>query len=171
MVGLVTFDEFVCLPDPREGWYELHHGEVVLIPPHVWGHQTARGRVSGVLTDLAGKRGVVLVGLGFQPAPEYEFWYADVGFVSAERVATTNPDGYLQGAPDVVVEVLSPSDTWQELNDRMAVCLENGCSSFWVVDRNRLSVTEGDVTRHYGISASFYCSVLDATIAVRDLFE
>jgi Uma2 family endonuclease len=31
--GLVTVEEFLKLPEPREGHYELHHGEVVLVPP------------------------------------------------------------------------------------------------------------------------------------------
>jgi Uma2 family endonuclease len=29
----MTFAEFLVLPDPPTGHYELHHGEVVLMPP------------------------------------------------------------------------------------------------------------------------------------------
>lgn len=73
----------------------------------------------------------------------------------------------------MVVEVLSPNNNLDRINDKMLVCLENGCSSFWVVDpkRNRVSVTEGDVTRHYGINASFECSAIGATVQVREIFE
>jgi Uma2 family endonuclease len=82
-------------------------------------------------------------------------------------------DAYLMGAPDLVVEVLSPSNTVDEINDKMALCLENGCSSFWVVDpkRKRVSVTEGDVTRHYGPSAQVECAILGASFPVGELFD
>jgi Uma2 family endonuclease len=60
------------------------------------------------------------------------------------------------GAPELVIEVLSPSNTVHEINDKMAICMANGCRSFWTVDgkRNRVSVTKGDVTRHYGVADS-----------------
>jgi Uma2 family endonuclease len=82
-------------------------------------------------------------------------------------------DAYLMGAPDLVVEVLSPSNTVDEINDKMALCLENGCFSFWVVDpkRKRVSVTEGDVTRHYGPSAQVECAILGASFPVGELFD
>jgi Uma2 family endonuclease len=85
----------------------------------------------------------------------------------------TNVDEYLFGAPDNVIEVLSPSNTAIEINDKRSTCLENGCSSFWVVDprQRTISVTEGDVTRHYGETACFSCDALGATISVREIFE
>ena len=71
------------------------------------------------------------------------------------------------------MEVLSPSNTVDEITEKMFVCLENGCSSFWIIDpkRQRVSVTEGDVTKHYDISASISSDVAGATISVREIFE
>jgi Uma2 family endonuclease len=43
--------------------------------------------------------------------PKYEVWAADVAFVSRERWEQGDPDGYLAGAPELVAEVLSPSNT------------------------------------------------------------
>jgi Uma2 family endonuclease len=39
-----------------------------------------------------------------------------------------------------VIEVLSPSNTMSEINEKEALCLENGCLQFWVVDPKRKSV-------------------------------
>jgi Uma2 family endonuclease len=170
--GLVTVAEFLRLPDPKEGHYELHHGEVVLVTrPKTRHHRTAR-RIRKLLERLGEEIGVVDTEWAFQPTPEYELWVADVAFVTAERDANTDEDEYLRGAPDIVVEVLSPSNTSLEMNERMRVCLDNGCRSFWVVDpvAESVSVTEGDITRHYGVGSSFVCDVLGATVSVREIF-
>lgn len=70
----------------------------------------------------------------FRPRPEHELWAADVAFVAQSRYDTIDPDDYLRGAPELVIEVLSPSNTVSEMNDREAICLENGCLEFWIVD-------------------------------------
>jgi len=171
--GLMTVEEFLKLKDPKEGHYELHHGGVVLVPPPKWGHQDIQDLIQMLLKRLVGHKGAVRMEMAFRPTPEHEVWEADVGFVRAERAGTVGDDEYLSGAPDLVVEVLSPSNTVDEINDKMSICMENGCSSFWIADpkRKRLSVTESDVTRHYGPEASFLCDLVGATVPVREIFE
>jgi Uma2 family endonuclease len=170
---LVNVEEFLRLLPAKEGHYELHHGEVVLMPPPKWGHQDTQDRIQMLLKELAGSRGVVRMEMAFRPAAEYEVWVADVGFVRAERAASTGDDEYLTGAPDLVVEVLSPGNTVDEMHDKMSISMANGCLSFWVVDprRKMVSVTEGDVTRHYGVSASISLDAMDGSLPVREIFE
>ena len=172
-VGLVTVEEFLKLPEPKEGRNELHHGEVILMPPPKRGHQRIQRKISGLLTYLAGELGVVEMEMAFRPLPDHEVWQADVGYITSERDQATADDEYLMGAPDLVVEVLSPSNTVDEINDRIAICMANGCVSFWVADPKRklVSVTEGKLTRHYWISDSISCCVFPGEIAVREIFE
>ena len=89
-----------------------------------------------------------------------------------ERDDATGDDEYLAGAPDVVVEVLSPSNTVDEINEKISICLDNGCVSFWVVDprRRRVSVTEGNVTRHYGPPEAISCNAFSGNIEVGEIF-
>lgn len=171
--GLITVEEFLKLPEPQGGHYELHHGEVILVPPPKWGHERRQRVVEQLLTKLAGHVGEVRMEMGFQAAREYEYWRADVAFLRAERANAVGDDEYLMGAPDLVVEVLSPSNTYAEIDEKRAICLANGCSSFWVVDQKRmkLTVTEGDVIRDYRIADSFECAVIGATVQVREIFE
>jgi Uma2 family endonuclease len=122
--GLMTVEEFLKLKEPKAGRYELHHGEVVLVPPPKWGHQNFQERVRILLERLMGASGVVMVAIPFRPAAEYEVWVADVGFVSAGRAQSVGDDEYLMGAPDLVVEVVSPSNTVDEINDRIAICMD-----------------------------------------------
>jgi Uma2 family endonuclease len=152
----------------------LHHGEVVFMPPPKRGHQRIQRRILALLTGLAGKQGVVEAEMAFRPAPEHEVWVADIGSVTLDRDRATADDEYLAGSPNLVVEVLSPSNTVDEINDKMEVCLANGCLSFWVVDPKRrlVSVTEGDVTRQYRAAASIPLPTpLEGTISVAAIFE
>jgi Uma2 family endonuclease len=52
----------------------------------------------------------------------------------------------MQGAPDIVMEVLSPSNTASEMLDKEQICLENGAREFWVVDpvRRQVKVSGAD---------------------------
>jgi Uma2 family endonuclease len=171
--GLLSVEEFLKLPDPREGHHELHHGEVVVEPPPKKGHQEVQGRLLILLMRGAGENWVVRVEMAFRPGPEHEVWQADVGCVSRERDDAAAADEYLMSAPELVVEVLSPSNTVHEINDKMSICMANGCLSFWTVDdkRKRVSVTEGDVTRHYGLPDSIFCSLFQTEVRVAEIFD
>jgi putative membrane protein len=100
--------------------------------------------------------------MAFRPTLEHEVWQADVGCVSQERDDATGDDEYLMGSPKLVVEVVSPGNPMQETNEKRAICLDNGCASFWVVGlkHQRVSVSEGNTTGHgrvpLGLLKSWY---------------
>lgn len=156
------------LPDPPSGHLELHHGQVILVPPRKHLRARIQQTILELLLPLAHGKGFITNELPFR-APGHEAWQADLGFVREERDAAIVD--YLEGAPDLVIEVLSPSNTVQEINDKMDICLANGCDSFWVVDpkRRTVSVTEGDVTRQYRESMSIP-PPLNGTLAVAAIF-
>ncbi len=170
--GLTTFAEFEKLADPPAGHYELHHGELAHLPPRKKFQMKIQLTLFGLLLPLVKGRGFLTIEFGFRPASEFEAWQADIGFVSQERW-DKDTNEYFLGAPDVVVEVLSPSNTMDEINDKTALCMANGCVSFWVVDpkRKRVSVTEGNITKHYGESEAVSCPILAGEIRVQDIFE
>jgi Uma2 family endonuclease len=65
----------------------------------------------------------------------------DVAFVRAERLAADPPRGFFSGAPDLAVEVLSPTDRANEVQAKVHDWLEAGCYAVWVVDPPRRTVT------------------------------
>jgi hypothetical protein len=137
------------------------------------GHNERQHQVQTLLRRLLGNDAVVWPEMAFRPTAEYDVWQVNVGYVSTQRYDATPDDEYFAGPPDLVVEILSPSDTMYEINDKMSICLDNGCKSFWVIDekRKRVSVTEGNVTWHYGIADSITCSLFSGQIPVREIFE
>lgn len=170
-VQLLSVAEFLKLPEPKEGHLELHHGEVIVVPPPKWRHQILQRRIFKLFDRQLGNSGVVLCEMAFRPTPEHEMWIADVGYVREERAARIGGDEYLNGAPDLVVEVLSPSNTADEIDDKRTTCIANGCQSFWVVnDRRKLvAVTEDGVTKHYDRSSQIVCALLPEAIAVDEI--
>jgi hypothetical protein len=66
-------------------------------------------------TGLASGEGRVITEFPFRPSAEHEFWRPKVAFVRKER--WQKGAGYFFGAPDLVIEVLSPSETKAEILD------------------------------------------------------
>jgi len=131
---VITFAEFEQLPDPQFGRYELRHGEPVIVAPPKLKHSTVQRRLRRLLEAAAGETGIVDSEFGFRPVPEGEFRIADVVFISQARWQGIDLNGYFEGAPELVAEILSPSNTRAEILDKKKLSLENSAQEFWVVD-------------------------------------
>ena len=64
----------------------------------------------------------------------------DVAFVCKERVPTVRSRGFAKGAPDLAIEVVSPSNTVPELLRKIRLYFKAGCHTVWVVDRDRSEI-------------------------------
>ena len=135
---LMTVEEFQKIPDPPGGRYELHHGELFEVGNPAHPHVRAQWQLRRLLEKAAGDSGVVHTEMPYCPLPEYESWRADVVYISKTRWESI--DRWLIGAPELVAEVLSPSNTAAEILDKEQTCLENGAREFWVLDTNRRQV-------------------------------
>jgi Uma2 family endonuclease len=143
---LMTFEEFARLPDPPGARYELHHGELVFVAPPKHDHYKVQQRLLRLLLRAAGNAGEVGTEMGFRPHPEHEYWYADVAFLSRRRWDETPARGNIEGSPELVIEVLSPSNTAAEMRDKRKLCLETGSREFWIVglDLHEVEVSFAD---------------------------
>jgi Uma2 family endonuclease len=65
----------------------------------------------------------------------------DVSFLSKQRLEQQDLDAFLEGAPDLAVEVLSPGNTAAEMRGKMSEYFAAGCRVVWIVDPLRRSVT------------------------------
>jgi Uma2 family endonuclease len=144
----MTFAEFEQLPEPESCRYELRQGELVQLANPKLKHYITQRQLRLLLGDAAADTGIVDIEFGFRALPEHEFRRADVAFVSKSRWARINREGYFQGAPDIVIEVLSPSNTAAEMLAIEKLCLENGAAEFWVVDIDRRRVKVSSKNGH-----------------------
>ena len=52
---------------------------------------------------------------------------ADVAYISKDRLAQTQSQSYLDVAPELIVEVLSPGDSWSEVIEKVSrICCHWG---------------------------------------------
>lgn len=58
----------------------------------------------------------------------------DVAFISKQRLAQAKPGGYLDVAPELIVEVVSPKDLWSQITGKLAEYFGIGVAMVWVVD-------------------------------------
>lgn len=58
----------------------------------------------------------------------------DVAFISNERLQQVTSTSYLDVAPELIIEVMSPGDTWSEVNEKLAEYFEIGVQLVWVLD-------------------------------------
>jgi len=168
----MTFEEFEKLPNPANGHNELHHGETVFVAPPKHRHHFIRRRLFRLLDRAAGDAGAVSMEMGFRPQPEHEYWVADVIFVAQDRWKSIPWDGDLTGSPELVIEVLSPSNKFAEIRDKRKMCLETGSREFRVVDIDlhevEVSTTDGhSVTYTSGQSIPLF---FGGNLAVDEIF-
>jgi Uma2 family endonuclease len=84
--------------------------------------------------------GEVAVEWPYRALSEYDLRAADVAVISRDRWDAMDEDDNLRGAPDLVVEVKSPSNTRQQLSELVSLCLEHGSREVWIVEPEKKSV-------------------------------
>ena len=76
----------------------------------------------------------------------------DVAFVCKQRIPSIGSRGFFDGAPDLAIEVISPSDRMSEVSAKIEEWLTMGSRSVWVVDPpNRwidVHQSNGEVVRY-----------------------
>jgi Uma2 family endonuclease len=173
--GLMTVEQFWQLPEVGAFHYELHHGDLIRVSRPKLRHIRLQRRIRQLLEQIFGQLGIVDTEVPFRALPEYELRAADVAFVSQERWDRADDDDALHGAPEIVIEVLSPSNTVRELAQYCALCLENGACEFWTVDADRREIkvsTPDGLTRTYKSGGSIPLALAGGqALAVNAVFE
>jgi Uma2 family endonuclease len=137
---LMSVEQFRQLPED-EFEYELHFGEVVAMTRPKPRHWRLQKRIADLLEARLEAYGHVGVEIPFRLLPEFDLRAADVAVISHARMEAMDLDDDLRGAPELVIEVKSPSNTDRQLLQRAIFCLSRGAMEFWIVDTVRKSVT------------------------------
>lgn len=120
--------EKLDLPFP---WETNARGQIIMTPVN-YGHSNHVGRLIRILARIA---------------PEWESG-SELGIVTSDGVKAPdvtlagpeyhakyrNHEGYVSEAPEICVEVMSPSNSWQEMRDKMPLYFEAGAREVWIVD-------------------------------------
>ena len=128
------------------GRCELVRGELVMMSPSGFEHSVIIAEIARILGNH-----VAELRLGRVTGAEAGFFITrnpdtvrapDVALVRSERIPLVMPRGFFEGAPDLAVEVLSPSDRQGEVSAKAHEWLAAGCRLVWVVDPQARTVTQ-----------------------------
>jgi Uma2 family endonuclease len=143
---LITAEDLARMPDDDTVRIELDEGELITMPPAGEEHGFCGLNIGRILGNHVKKYRLGRVygsDTGFRlnattvRAP-------DVAFVRKERLASVRQGVFANGAPDLAVEVFSPSDSVRQLMRKVKQYFAAGCHTVWIVypERQEVNVLE-----------------------------
>ena len=137
---LLTLEQFSALPeyDERTGCsYELDHGELIIVSPQGWEHEDLKNNLCELLRTHLRKAGMqrrAVVETGFV-LDEDSWRKPDIAVMSEETLRKADLDRRrpLDGAPELSIEIASPSDTSAMIGRKVDHFLAAGSKTVWVL--------------------------------------
>jgi Uma2 family endonuclease len=132
----MIYDELLTYPNDGQR-REIHDGELIVAPSPHWRHQLVINRYMfdlelHVRTEETG--GVVLTAPLDVRLAAHNVYQPDVVYVSPARLHILRETMPVEGAPDLAVEVLSPSTRDYDRREKARVYARAGILEYWVID-------------------------------------
>ena len=174
--------EYYQLPEYKQNnLIELINGEVIIGMPPILKHQLIVKKILALLTAIEAKMG----GIAF-PAPtevrldDTNIFEPDVLYVQPDNLSITQQDEKrIIGAPNLIVEVLSPSTAKFDRQEKYQAYEKHGVNEYWIIDpvHDVIEVWNigdgGTYVRQgaYGVDDTFDSAVLAENISVKAIFN
>ena len=135
-----TYQDYLNSPEDKR--YELLDGDLIAIATPGELHQSVSAQLGWRLVQFASENNLGRV----YHAPfdvvlsELDVVQPDLLYVSTERTHIITPEN-IQGAPDLVVEILSPSTAERDRTFKRVLYARYGVSEYWLVDPDSRTVT------------------------------
>ncbi|MCS7185357.1 MAG: Uma2 family endonuclease [Armatimonadota bacterium] len=138
-----TIEEWLNLPEGPP-FYELEDGRLVEMPSPRVQHQRLVFKLAALLDEWVTRHELGTIVMAVDVAlPTGKGYIPDLAFIRRERESELlAPDGKVHGAPDLVVEVVSPSTKVRDRVRKMRGYFEAGVEWVWLIDSDDLSVEE-----------------------------
>ncbi len=165
-----TYDDYVQLPEGAP--YQLINGSLVMSPAPATRHQRIVAYLYRSLYSHASDRGEVLFAPVDVRLSDTDVLQPDLVFVAQERLDIIG-DQVIDGAPDLVMEVLSPSTAHHDLTTKKRLYEVHAVQEYWVVDPESCTVeihanTDTGFTQHQRrVDSGTATSVLVERLAVK----
>ena len=127
-----TYDDYLKTPDDKR--YELIEGELYMTPSPITNHQRISRKIEFLLEKFVTENE-----LGEIFDAPYDVYFddenvvqPDILFISKDRLNIIG-DKNLQGAPDLVIEILSESNAYRDLIQKKKLYARHGVKEYWIV--------------------------------------
>lgn len=136
---ITTVEDLYDLDDEHR--YELIRGKLICMSPAGRRHGRIGSRIARLLGNFIEEHGLGEYhgsDTGFVLVRDPDTVLApDAAFIRAERLAELEEEPFVEGPPDLAVEVISPSDRASFILDKVQTYLEAGAREVWIVDPDR----------------------------------
>lgn len=128
----ITYNDYILIDDDNR--YEVFHGELRMVPAPSMDHQGVSAYLFCLICMFVKGKGLGRV----YNAPvdvvfdDDEVYQPDIVFVKGERRSIIKKNA-IHGAPDLVVEIISPSSTFYDTVEKKEVYRKYGVQEYWVV--------------------------------------
>ncbi len=139
---VTTYQDYLELPEDGKR-HEVLDGDLRVTPAPSPRHSNVISRLNHLLSEWVHNRdlGWVFCAPCDVVLDETNVLQPDIVFVSKARIGIVGPTK-LSGAPDLVVEVLSPSTARYDRTDKLRTYEKHGVSSYWIVDFEQNALEE-----------------------------
>ena len=128
-----TYEEYRTAPADKR--YELLDGDLAMGPAPNLRHQEVQSRLGARLAQFIAERGL---GKLFAPCDvvlsDTDVVQPDLLFVSRERDHLLSGGENVRGAPDLVVEILSPATAERDRGYKRVLYARHGVAEYWLID-------------------------------------
>ena len=136
---IVTSAQFLAMPEEYDQHGnrikdELIAGEIVRMPSASWRHDLIKTRIARIIGRYLDAHPNVEFELMVEAGcdvSEIDTYQPDVSVLRPTRLIAESR--ILEGAPELAIEVVSPSDTAVRMKRKVSTYLQNGAQSVWVV--------------------------------------
>ncbi len=176
VVRPMTAEDYFDLPETNQ-IDELIDGEYIVSPPPTITHQFVVGNLHFFLRSVAslGKTVIAPAAIRFEVDHVLE---PDIFWIRPDGDCQPINNRYWQGAPDLVIEVLSPSTAKRDRGIKFDVYERHGVREYWLVDLDAQFV---EVYQHqedafkrqgiFGVEEAFASAALGLEVEVKTFFE
>jgi len=129
-----TYKDYKSLPESETKRYELIEGELIMVPSPVTYHQRISRKLEFLLEDFVEKN--KLGEIFYAPYDVHlgeNVVQPDILFVSKEHSYVITEEE-IKGAPDLVIEILSPATAERDRTYKKVLYARYGVSEYWIVD-------------------------------------
>jgi len=173
-----TYEDYLHLPDDKR--YELVEGELKMVPSPTPFHQDILRRLLRILDEYVTtyNLGKVYISPIDVVLSQENVLQPDILFIFKDRINIVT-DKNIQGAPDLIIEILLPTTEYQDREIKRKLYAKFGVKEYWLVNTQekkievmRLGQAGFETVERYGKGNILKSSLLPGLeVNLKDIFE
>jgi len=128
----ITYADYLKIEDNNR--YEIFNGELLMVPAPSTDHQEISGNIGFLIWSFVKQKGL---GKVFNAPVDVVFdddevFQPDIIFIKSENQSIIGKNA-IQGVPDLIVEIVSPSSTFYDTIEKKDIYRKYGVKEYWII--------------------------------------